>query len=373
MSHHILTTILRREAKQTSYKIALVRALNDVVLTYPEMRHDGRDIAVPLAKLAEHWIAYYWPFADPDGRILQGYPSQRAGQERQDISFRSDLTDLRRAWQRLHDSSSPADGFLLIDQMRVPRKRLKYDGKFLQLYQRTLAKITHALRQPIRYAGPDRHQVFPKPQRLRDLEGVQPLPGAAPGDSCLRVPAALWRTFRDVSLWAEALCVHEWCLLTERLDGGVGRGQAYQLLTEHPASRLPLTWERNQIDLLMREGVTFTCPWTGKRLSAQGYDLDHVIPVSAYPFNEMWNLVPADRNFNQHRKRDRLPDETTLERAMPAFVHTYGRYRAANDLGIAFREDVALRFSIPSDPIHVTQALRRLVVGITQARNLETF
>ena len=48
VSHRIISTILRHDSKQTSYKIALLRALNDVVLAYPDVGRDGRDVVVPL-------------------------------------------------------------------------------------------------------------------------------------------------------------------------------------------------------------------------------------------------------------------------------------------------------------------------------------
>jgi hypothetical protein len=34
---------------------------------------------------------------------------------------------------------------------------------------------------------------------------------------------------------------------------------------------------------------------------------DHLIPVSMYPTNELWNLVPSSPSFNLHVKRDRMP------------------------------------------------------------------
>jgi predicted house-cleaning noncanonical NTP pyrophosphatase (MazG superfamily) len=85
------------------------------------------------------------------------------------------------------------------------------------------------------------------------------------------------------------------------------------LLTDRPDNRRPLDWERNQVDLLMMEGRVFECPWTGKSLRrAIDYDLDHLLPVSVYPINELWNLAPTDRRFNQHVKRDRLPTHDLL-------------------------------------------------------------
>lgn len=65
-----LATILKHDTKTTSYKIALLRAINDVVLLYPATQ--GQDVAVPLSRLAELWVAYYWPFADAQAPIYQG-------------------------------------------------------------------------------------------------------------------------------------------------------------------------------------------------------------------------------------------------------------------------------------------------------------
>jgi len=132
----------------------------------------------------------------------------------------------------------------------------------------------------------------------------------------------LWQTFRDLSLWIEALCIHQWAMITpdfnSDMPNDVTRGKVYQLLTDRPDNRRPLTWERNQIDILMMEGETFHCPWTKKRLRhGVSYDIDHLFPFSVYPINELWNLVPTDPHFNQHTKRDRVPDSQRLKAAEP--------------------------------------------------------
>ena len=57
------------------------------------------------------------------------------------------------------------------------------------------------------------------------------------------------------------------------------------------------------------EGQRFIGPWTQRRIDEAGaYDLDQLVEVAASACNEGWQVVPADREFNQHRKRDRLPD-----------------------------------------------------------------
>ena len=119
-----ISAILRHDSKVTSYKIALLRAINDVVLAFPDLASMEQAAAIPLSMLADRWIAYYWPFVDPQVPILQGPTSQRDGQLRQDMSFRSELTRLYAAWEQFIGSSAqPSDGSLLVADLRVERLR----------------------------------------------------------------------------------------------------------------------------------------------------------------------------------------------------------------------------------------------------------
>lgn len=100
-SNALISTILKHDAKQTSYKIALLRAINDVALSYPDLRHSTRDIAIPFKLIAEFWLAYYWPFMDASMPVLQGARSRRGEVLRHDLSFRPTLTKLKLEWQAL--------------------------------------------------------------------------------------------------------------------------------------------------------------------------------------------------------------------------------------------------------------------------------
>ncbi len=63
---NVISTILKHDAKVTSYKIALLRAINDVALNFHDLRNVERDVAVPLRILAQFWVAYYWSFVKSD-------------------------------------------------------------------------------------------------------------------------------------------------------------------------------------------------------------------------------------------------------------------------------------------------------------------
>lgn len=373
--HRLISTILRHDAKQTSYKIALLRAINDIALSYPDLREQDRDIAIPVRYLAQFWLAYYWPFIDDDQPILQGARTLRDGVLRHDLSFRPALTELKRQWRALYGKARAADGFVLIHDLKLPRKRQGYAPAFLELYDRAVRAIMQAVQQPVQYAGAGSWSIFVRPQRLARLTHVTPVPGALLTDVCLVVTSALWRSFQELSLWIEALCVHEWCLFTERVDQltPVSRGSVYTLLTERPDNRRPLTWERNGIDLLMLEGQTFTCPWSFRALTSEHYDLDHLVPLAIFPINELWNLVPSDPKAN-NLKRARLPSPGRWQAAAPHLTQAYRLYRQSAKLGPALNADVTQRFSFASqNPDALTGAVGDFITVLTQGRNLPIF
>jgi len=382
----VISTILKHDRKISSYKIALLRAINETALSFPALDSFGLDIAVPLPLLAQYWIAYYWPFVDPNAPVWQGQRAadpRREGQLRNDIAFRPALTRLRQQWeQSIDDNGRPSDGFFLIHELRLARKAAAYPDALRQTYRETVKAISKAIEYPIQYAGPGQWAVFPKPVRLDKItRPVTAVPGAKQTDKCLIIPVSLWETFRTLSLWIEALCIHEWSLYTERLgqENGVDRGAVYALLTDRPDNRRPLSWERNQIDILLMEGASFACPWTDKRIqNGVSYDLDHLLPLAVYPTNELWNLLPSDPDFNRNIKRDRLPSTKRLTQSQPHLTRAYTLYRSQNALATALQEDVAIRFSgISTSELHyadaVSHAVTALINHVAASRNLARF
>ncbi|MGI4872854.1 MAG: HNH endonuclease domain-containing protein [Janthinobacterium lividum] len=376
---HSIATILKHDNKTTSYKIALLRALNDLVLSYPGLAQHEQPVAVPLVRIAELWAAYYWPFMDEQQPIYQGARAQRDGIQRNDVSFRPALTQLRTEWhQLLLTTAEPADGFFLLTEMRTPRRRATYPPALLTAYTQALAALVTAIKMPIQYAGPEQWSIFPKPARLSQLpHHALPLPGTDSADMCVLLTASLWQAFHQLSLYIEALCIHEWSLFTETVAQAAGtptsRGHIYTLLTARPNNRRPLTWERNQVDILLHEQVSFTCPWTQKLLTQpQHYDLDHLLPLALYPINELWNLLPVDREFNQRTKRDRVPSSQRLASAVPYFAAAYTTYTTSPALNQSIRADAALRFAglknSPSFPAELAHHAAGFIADVADAR-----
>jgi len=376
----VISTILKHDRKVASYKFALVRAINDIALFCLDLRNPNKDIAIPLKSIAQLWVAYYWPFVNPNEPIRQGTNTP-------DMTFRPQLTELRRIWEEINRVvSCPSDGFLLINKLRTQQRHYRnYPNELHRAFNKSLTKIAQAVEQPIEHAGSSSESwtVFKKPKIYRDIDGsVEPIPGTQETDKCLIISSDLWLTFQKRSLWIEALCIHEWCMFSERVEQ---RNQQkvhrcyYRLLTDRPNKRINLDWEKGCINDLLKEGKEFICPWTEKRITnVTKYDLDHLLPLSLYPINELWNLVPADPDFNSNKKRDRLPKLDTLQKAKPYLERAYSYYNSSQELSVALKDDVASRFStVSGDGDSFSVALANAVVNLIdivgESRNVARF
>ena len=82
-----MATILKFDNKITSYKLALLRAINDLILAYPELTTGAGDVTTALRRIAEHWIVRHRPLDDEQYLFYWGTRAQRDVVLRNDLSF----------------------------------------------------------------------------------------------------------------------------------------------------------------------------------------------------------------------------------------------------------------------------------------------
>ncbi|GGJ35601.1 hypothetical protein [Deinococcus roseus] len=343
-----LAYLLRNEHKTNTYKFALVRALNDLALGYCALKVPEPHVAVPLRRIAEHWLSYYWAFCAPGKPVLQGPVPVRDGVPRQDISFRHSLSELRATVESAGLLGSDAAGGHLVHQMVQIKSQTLLPG-LPSLYQQVLKDIMVAVKKPVEFAGVgESHSLFLKPGRLRELQHITPLPESHPLDVCVPVPAEIWQELQENSLLIESLTLQEWA----RFVGDVrqepcSRGEAFELLTLAPSERTSLSYERNQLRILMLEGLLTECPWSRKPLRPHDFDVDHLIPISILPINEWWNLLPADPAFNRHVKQARMVDPQDQQVVAARLQHLFQVYHAVDNLHRQVERDALKRFGLP--------------------------
>ena len=123
--------------------------------------------------------------------------------------------------------------------------------------------------------------------------------------------------------WIEPVLTSEWASMmrtyadAQRRPIALGEAEA-ALLWQDPARGT--LFARRAVERLFAAGMPVDCVWTGSRLKAEAFDIDHCLPWSAWPCADLWNLFPASRRVNQHLKRDRLPSAAALAAARPGVL-----------------------------------------------------
>jgi hypothetical protein len=114
-----------------------------------------------------------------------------------------------------------------------------------------------------------------------------------------------------------------------------------------------------------------------KVLSQKNFDLDHLIPLAVYPINEMWNLVPSDRYFNQRIKRARLPRHDRTANLPQKLTQSYKTYGLLKELDNVLKRDSQMRFGDFSYHANFYSALGHSVTSFIEAvrnfRNVDEF
>lgn len=349
----LVRRIVLNDNKSSTYKLGLLRAVCRVAHGAPGFaRHvDGQHVDVPLGLVALFWIRLYLPLLSGD---LPQSPLNRRDFER--IGFAG--APLR----ALSGAMSPVD----------LRPGARITGDQGALLHRALQDACATIeRMPATHlTWPDRSRIFPvrRARRVAARGGLLDA-GYLRAFGTLRVPAHLWRAMQRYSVWIEPALVEEWIGLTE----GYARTQSRTL--NPVAIRQAMQWyepereysaARKRAEVLLESRSPLHCVWTGKRLRRGGLDIDHCFPYSAWPCDDLWNLMPATRNVNQREKRELLPDDRTLRGARDRILEWWDvAYCSETALDERFRLEArarlpALGASEEPDDIFTAMSLQRM-------------
>ena len=297
----LLRHIVLQDAKSSTYKLALLRALARIADGAAGLvrEHGEGAVSVPLGLVALYWIRLFLPLlaADfpqtPKNRRLDGLRFVDAGFERLLGCAPNDLRIGTRWGAELCGALHTALGAASRTITAMPAHYTTYpDGK------------------PVMESRPERAGTAP--QWLLIEEAYLRTFGE------LIVPEALWRALSRFDARIEPAIISEW----HRLMHGYARGQNRQL-AEADVVRA-MAWSsperivgeaRGRALSILESGQPLYCVWTGSRLDRDRLDIDHCLPWTAWPCDDLWNLLPTTRSVNQHQKRDRLPSSRMLEQA----------------------------------------------------------
>jgi len=68
------------------------------------------------------------------------------------------------------------------------------------------------------------------------------------------------------------------------------------------------------------------CVWSGKELKRGRYDMDHLLPYSVWFNNDLWNMLPCDRDINRNKKSDKIPSPSLIEKRSSVIIDYWNIY-----------------------------------------------
>lgn len=287
-----IETILNRDRKEATYKLALIRALAEIATQ--EARSAvwlaGDTVGIPLRRIAERWLLYYWPIMASQRLVPQ---SRAEAADAKPLKFRASLTALVREY-------AGKGSFGGLSAWHLARTRGGLSAEVTALLNNALRDISGAIRSgPVAFSG--------------GALATGPVFSYDPRTKLVEMPADLWREFSLLGHWIRDAVIVRWAELSGQfgIRQGISAADVLPLLLAQP--------EADRVTALARASFESAgvkeCTWSGKRLSA-GFAVDHVIPFSLWANNDLWNLVPTDPKVNL-QKSDKLPaHELLIERRM---------------------------------------------------------
>jgi SAM-dependent methyltransferase len=344
--------IVLNDNKSSTYKLALLRTLVRIADAHPGAvldRQDGK-VAISLGMVALYWIRLF--------KRLVDHNIQQNSDPAKGLGF---VTE--QGWHALKGMT--ADDFAVGTLLNEPAA-----AAFQQLMNDTLSTIKAG---PVTYIwqGQKDNRLFSM-RRNKTKRQSMVLIDKPFLDSYgqFELSESMWDCFRLYGCWIEPLLVQQW--ISEMQKYELNRQQSLSLETYH----LHLRWldpkhetglVRKKVETLRDAGADVRSVWSGKPLYS--YDIDHCLPFSYWPNNDLWNLLPASREENRV-KSNRLPSQTRLHRSRSQITDWWQQAWNSKDERQRFFVEAAL--SLPNIGQHCTDfdtvfdALQFQSVGIKQ-------
>jgi SAM-dependent methyltransferase len=314
----LLRHIILNDSKSSTYKLALLRILVRIADSATGMARlaDDNHIAIPLGLVALYWLRTYKILVELD--IPQMPPT----------SAQTKLSFVGEAFQHLK--------LLSTYDLRVGARFTGTDAAWLREALIDAKNTIHKMpAYYIKYPNSAAQIFVSKP-----LGRVPKLTTYTLDDQFLssfgelHIPQDIWHAMSRFASWIEPSLLSEWVRLMQTYLEAQDRKESYDRLMQ------ALAWLDPERDTMLVRSITqklfvaerpLYCVWSGKRLQMDSCDIDHCFPFSAWPCNDLWNLMPANRAINQRQKGNKLVTANMLERARERMTEWWQLAYVEND------------------------------------------
>ena len=270
-----IESILNRDSKTASYKLALIRSFCDIAReNYKSVAYRDDYAIIPSRLAAEKWALYYYTVRD----IPQASSEKlRFSSELEEIS--AQLEKSGGAWEL--------------------KRRMLEDDKSVSPLLKSIAKTIKL--GPVEYSGSSFGEKIFKWEKDKIV-----------------IPFDVWYEIVTMGHWISDSILLKWA----EFSAGLARSKNIKLDKYEILSRLMESYEADRDTSVVRKIIDQEqnpeCVWTGVSLKKE-YAIDHVIPYSLWKNNDLWNLLPSLPKVNLS-KSDKLPTRELVIKQKDAIV-----------------------------------------------------
>lgn len=310
-----ISSIIYEDSKVTTYKPALLKALVDIAAGLNNEHvsfgsEGGIDYAyVPYGQVCYQWLKYYWPLFEQN---IPQISKKRLGFEK---SFRN-LISLAK------DSYGISSLQQLLTEFKIG---FPYQSPLQQQMKKVMFDIQRCIEQgPVTHAGSNTFSTTASFNSKKKTKYCKLLDFIR-HKKHIRVKLDLFFEMQVFGgILSDAIAI-KWAQESVRLSNGnhpdITLQQVLPLILEEEFESRDQQNARSIANKYLKKHDHIECVYSGRALTENTYDVDHILPYSIYYNNDLWNLVPADSKVNR-KKSDKI---LTIE-ALNSSKHRLEKY-----------------------------------------------
>lgn len=299
--------IIEHDVTSSTYKYVLLKSVIDASQKYDHliMIKDNKAY-IPIGVIVKQWILDYMPF------VFKNISQQNNG-----TVLDKPITSIYyKIFELLNLDNLNEWEYSYIQFIKAyenPNMSDNLSKEFLKLSRRMAKKIVS---MPMRYIGKSEYDLFmPKRENFGD---IKPEVSSKYNVNFLIesfdhfiISEENYNIFRYLgqTLYGTSTIISKWKEKTSALnkDQIHARDMIDKLSSE-------VFEERNTNSIRGILNGENECVWSGKKLVRNAYDVDHVLPYSVWNNNDLWNMLPTNRDVNQRQKKTKIPSQKIIER-----------------------------------------------------------
>ena len=332
-----VSQIIERDSKDASYKFALLRATIDVISLFDQHIIISKDrVIIPTGLIIERWLWYYYPLIDSEIFLPQKNGEPKTITKGRNIYFRKFFISLIDEYSKYGRFEHFYNDF--------KKKSLSKDvnSALLNLVKGLHKTITE---MPMKFIGNSvskgYYSIYKlESKRKKIYEGNKLTTELLISQfGSFSIPSDYYLVLKHLGsfIGGDSSLINKWAdfVVTANKSHPVEKNYILEKLSIKPESFRDVT----EVKSFYKKKQNLHCVWSGKKISNNNLNIDHVLPFAHYLNNDIWNLLPT-LNIVNSMKSDKIPTPDLIDKRKDIIIDYWSELHDFFDKG--FEEELRI-------------------------------